>query len=344
MPALVYPETKHIEEIEQTLLPRLTIDSPIFKYFPFDSDDNHLIEWEQLDNYTGLQQLRGYNGLPMSVPRIGSKRYRAEPGVYGEFIPLDEEEMTRRRRRATYSSGPIKLNDLVAEAFKQLLTRRLNLVEKIVWDLLIAGTFSVAHPTTGVTYSGSYTPPQFTPSPLWSPANKATAAPLAGMRTFRDYGVGQSCSFGGNAVQFYNSVTARSILANTNADDLGGVLLGGGNTVNSLNNVNEVLIMNDIPKIVIYDEGYIDANGTFQYFIPTGKGLVIGKRKSGVALGRYRYTQNVNSPNGAPKPYSRVIIKGDKEIPASVEVHDGHNGGPLIQFPGSVIVVNAYVP
>jgi hypothetical protein len=279
------------------------------------------------------------------VARVGSKRYRAEPGVYGEFIALDEEELTTRRRRASYDGGPIRINDLVAEAFEQLLTRRINLIEKIGWDLIVKGVFSVAHKVnTGVTYTGSYTPPQLTPNPLWSPANKATATPLADMRTYRDYGVGQSCSFGGNAMQFCNSVTARAILANTNPDDLGGILMGGGNTVNSLTNVNEILVMNDIPKISIYDGGYVDETGTWQYFLPTGKVLVVGRRTSGVALGRYRYTRNINAPNAAPAPYSRVIMKGDKEVPASIEVHDGHNGGPLIQFPGSVIVVNAYTP
>lgn len=344
MATYVYPKTKQLEEVEQELLPRLTINSPLFTFFPFDSADSHLIEWEQKDNYTGTQQLRGYNGLPLNVSRIGSKRYRAEPGVYGEKIVLDEEELTTRRRRASYAGGPIRITDLVAEAQEQLLTRRINLIEKIGWNLLISGTFSVAHPNTGVTYTGSYTPPQLTPNPLWSPANKATATPLADMRTYRDYGVGQSCSFGGNARQYMNSVTARSILANTNADDLGGVLMGGGNTVNSLNNVNEILIMNDIPRIEIYDGGYLDDTGTWQYFIPTGKVLVVGRRTSGVALGKYRYTRNINSPNAAPAPYSRVIMLGEKEIPASIEVHDGHNGGPLIQFPGSVIVVNAYTP
>lgn len=340
---LDYPMTKRLEEIEQVLLPKLTIDSPLFTFFPFDSDDSHLLEWEQEDDYTGLAQLRGYNGLPLSVSMVGSKRYRSEPGVYGEFIALDEEILTRRRRQATYGGGPASYNDLIGKAFKKLLTRRLNLIEKIGWDLLISGAFSVAHPVTGWTYTGSYTPPQFTPNPLWSLANRATAEPLAGMRTYRDYGLGQSVNFGASAKQWMNSATARTILANTNPNDLGGRLIGGGNTVNSLDNVNQILLQNDIPPIAIYDGGWKNDAGVFQYFLPTGKGLVVGKRSGGAAIGKYRYTQNVNSPNAAPAPYSRVITKGPNvQIPLAIEVHDGHNGGPLIQFPGAIIVVNAF--
>jgi len=341
-PTYVYGKTKDIETIEQKLLPDLTGDNPIFSIFPFDSDRRHMIEWEQEDNYGGLQQLRGYNGLPLSVQLVGSKRYKAEPGVYGEHVTLDEEELSIRRERASYGGGPVDVRDLVGRAVRQLLVRRLNLVKKICWNLLVNGTFSVSHKISGVSYTGSYTPPTFTPNPLWN--QHATATPLKDMRGYKAYGVGQSCSFGAAAVQYMNWVTAEEILSNTNPDDLGGKLLGGGNTVNSLADVNKILLMNDVPPIKIHDDGYIDDNGTWQYDIPTGKAVVVGKRPSGARVGRYRYTININSPNSAAKPYTRVFDRSTDQVPGLIEVHDGHNGGPLVQFPGSVIVVNAYTP
>lgn len=342
MPTYVYPKTKEIEEVERKLLPKKTADSPLFKFMPFDSSRRHLIEWEQRDNCRGTQQLRGYNGQPLLVSRLGASRYRAEPGVYGEKIVLDEEELTIRRDRASYTGDRIDLSDLVGEAFEQLLVRRLNLVELVGWNLLIAGVFSVSHKLSGVVYTGSYTPPTFSPLVEWDVPG--TSTPLADQRGYKSFGVGQSCNFGAGATQYMNWVTAEAIMANTNDADLGGKLLGGGNTINSLKDVNTILLANDLPPIEIYDGGYEDENGTFQYFIPTGKALVVGRRTSGVALGKYRYTLNVNSPNAAPKPYSRVIDHSKDDIPAAVEVHDGHNGGPLIQFPGSVIVVNAFTP
>lgn len=342
-PTYVYGKTKHIEEIEQKLLPDLTASNPIFSLFPFDGDRRHMIEWEQEDNYSGTQQLRGYNGLPLSVTLVGSKRYKAEPGVYGEFVTLDEEELSIRRERASYGGdGPINVTDMVGRAAKQLLVRRLNLVRKVCWNLVLNGTFSVAHKITGVAYTGSYTPPTFTPNPLWNVP--ATSTPLKDMRAYKAFEIGQSCSFGTGAVQYCNWQTSETILANTNDDDLGGRLLGGGNTVNSLDDVNKLLVANGVPPLVVHNGGYPDDNGTWQYDIPEGKVLVVGKRPSGARVGKYRYTININSPSSAPKPYMRVFDRSTDQVPGLIEVHDGHNGGPLVQFPGSVIVVNAYSP
>lgn len=342
-PIYVYPKTKHIEEVEQKLLPDLSGSNPIFSIFPFDSDRRHLIEWEQEDNYIGTQQLRGYNGMPLSVTRVGAKRFKAEPGVYGEFVTLDEEELTIRRDRASYGGGgPIDVSDLVGVAAKQLLVRRLNLVRKICWNLLINGTFSVAHKITGVIYTGSYTPPSFTPNPLWN--QLSTATPLKDMRGYRAFEAGQSCSFGTGAVQYMNWATSVTLLSNANSNDLGKKLIGGGNTINGLDDVNKILLMNDVPPIVIHNDGYLDDSGTWQYDIPEGKVVVVGKRPSGARVGRYRYTLNINRSNAAPKPYMRVFDRSTDHVPGLIEVHDGHNGGPLVQFPGSVIVVNAYTP
>jgi hypothetical protein len=340
MPTYIYPDAVEIEEVEQKLLPVLTADDPIFGVFPFDSSDSDLLIWEQKDNFKGLQNLRGYNGRPLNITRAGSSRYIAEPGIYGDKVTLDERELSQRRRWATLSGGPINVTDMVGEAFEQLLTRRLNLVKKILWDLLISGSFSVASGSVpGVTYTGSYTQQAYTPSVVWS--TLATSTPLADMRTYRSFEAGQSCSFGATAVQLMNYVTANYLLNNTNANDLGGKRMGGGNTSNSLKDVNAILIMNDLPPVVIHNGGYIDESGTFNYFIPNGKVAVVGNRTTGRKAGRYRYTRNINSPNAAAAPYSRVIAKGDNEIPVSVEVHDGHNGGPVLQFPGSLIKVNA---
>jgi hypothetical protein len=337
-PTYVYPTTSEIEMVEQKLLPRLTADSPVFEVMPFDSSDAELLIWEQLDNFTGLQQLRGYNGKPQLVNRIGAKRYIAQPGVYGEYMPLDEHELTTRRRYGTLGGGPIDVSDLVAQRHEQLLNRRINLIEKICWDLLINGTFSISNPTNGVTYSGSYTQQTFTPTVPWN--TLATATPLADLRTLPSFEAGQSVSFRAGSFLICNYVTANYLLNNQNANDLFGKRIGGGNTTLTLNDVNNVFVMNDIPSIRVYNGGYIDSTNTWQYFIPNGKLLLVGRRVTGSRIGFYRFTRNVNSPNAAPTPYVRVIDHSVDTVPPVVEVHDGHNGGPVIQFPGSIIKIN----
>ena len=66
-----YPTATELMEIEQVKLPRLTADSPIFKLFPFEGKRSHLLEWEQEDNYGGMQQIRGLDGKPPRVATVG---------------------------------------------------------------------------------------------------------------------------------------------------------------------------------------------------------------------------------------------------------------------------------
>jgi hypothetical protein len=48
-------------------------------------------------------------------------------------------------------------------------------------------------------------------------------------------------------------------------------------------------------------------------------------------------TRNVNNANSAPGPYTKVIDRGELQVPRTIEVHDGHNGGPAIFYPSAVI-------
>jgi hypothetical protein len=94
-----------------------------------------------------------------------------------------------------------------------------------------------------------------------------------------------------------------------------------------------------LPKIVIYDEGYIDESNTFQLFVPNNKVVVIGKRPAGQTVGEYIFTFNANNPGGTPGPYMKIIDRGEETVPRKIEVHDGHNGGPALYFPGSIVVM-----
>src|SRR5688572_923526 len=94
--AFTYPTTKEIIQIERVKLPTLTADSPIFRLFPFQGRKAHILEWQQEDDWGGMQQIRGLGGMPPSVARVGMKGFMQKPGIYGEFIPVDETEMTVR--------------------------------------------------------------------------------------------------------------------------------------------------------------------------------------------------------------------------------------------------------
>src|SRR2546430_12903213 len=115
MLTVTFPTNNELIEIAQDKLPNLTADREIFKILPMRDHTSALLIWDQKDNYLGLQQVRGLNGEPGKVKRVGAKRYIMEPGVYGEFIPIDELEITLRRPLGTYT-GAIPIDDLVLEA------------------------------------------------------------------------------------------------------------------------------------------------------------------------------------------------------------------------------------
>jgi hypothetical protein len=335
VPIYTFPTASDLEQIEQVKLPRLVQSSPIFGLFPFEGKRSHVLEWEQRDNYVGLQQLRGLNGKPPRVNVVGAKSYLMRPGVYGEFMAIDEVERTLRRAYGTFNQ-PIDLSDLVMERQDQLLVRRLNRIEWLCWELVIKGYFQVADAKGANAHTSGYTQQIYTASVSWATA--ATAKPLEDLRAVQLLGRGQSGGFGAGAVAMVNQVTANRLLSNTNDNDLGGKFGNNGlGRVTSINGMNNILSMEGLPTVAVYDDGYYNEAGVWTQWIPDGVVIVIGRRDNGAPIGAFRYTFNVNNPGGEPAPYTRVIDRTEDTIPAEIEVHDGFNGGPVIFYPGSIV-------
>lgn len=337
MSEFIIPTSAELEAIAQDKLPRLTAQRPCFDWFPTQNADAAVLMWEQKDNYTGLQQIRGMNGEPPKITKVGVKRYLMEPGIYGEHSIIDELELTTRRQYGTFGS-PVDISDLVMDAQDQLLQRRIDRIELIVWTLGITGTFSVSGPSGGVLATDSYSTQTFSASVAWSTV--ATSTPLADFRAVQLLGRGHSVNFGASAKAYMNRVTANNMLANTNNADLYGRRTAGLGTFNSMPQINTLLAGDDLPQVVVYDEGYLNDSGTFVPFIPNNKVLVVGQRPANQPVGNYRFTRNANNPNLAPGPYQKVIDHGTDRVPRLIEVHDGHNGGPVIYYPSAFVAMS----
>lgn len=330
----VYPSSIVLQQVAQELVPKLLTARKVFDIMPTREVDSHLLEWEQKDNYLGLTQVRGLNGQPSRVTQTGGKRYQMTPGVYGEFSLIDELQLTTRRQWGSFSNT-IDVTDLTMEAQAKLLQRQYDRIEKMCWDLLVLGTFSVADGTS-VLHTDSYTTQTFSASVPW--ATVATATPLADFRAIQLKGRGYSLNFGAAATAYMNRTTWNSLLSNTNAADLGGRRGPGLATLNGPDDINRLWAMDDLPNIQIYDDGYLaDVTGTFTLFIPNNKVVVVGARRDGDALAEFRFTRNANNPSMAPGAYSRIIDDQD-DIPRSIQVHQGFNGGPVIFHPAAVVI------
>lgn len=338
MATFVFPDSAELRMIDRDLLPRMLADRPWSSFFPVEESDDYWLMWEQLDNYFGLQQARGLGGAPQRIKRLGSKRYTMEPGVYGEFSAIDEVELTRRRPPGTFGGPPIDITDLVVPEQERLMGRELDRIELIVWTLLTTGTFSVSTPQNTVVHTDSYTTQTFTATVGWG--TTATAHPLADLRAIKLLARGHSVRFDSSATLYVNSGTANNIYANGNATDLYGRRTAGLGTYNSPGQINQLLLGDNLPSITEYDAGYLDDSGTFQLFIPDNKGVLVGTRPNNTPVGAYRMTRNVNNPDLAPGSYSRVMDRGDEMVPRMIEVHKGHNGGPVIYYPSAIVLLN----
>jgi hypothetical protein len=341
MATFTYQTNAELNEIAQDKLPRLTQDRPIFELMPMEDTDASIIMWEQQDNYTGLQNLRGINGALPLIQQTGSKSYIERPGYYGEGELIDEIQLTERRQRGTFAT-PISVQDLISEKQDKLLQRRLDRIEWLGWTLLTTGQFSVFTKNNVLAHQGAYTIQQYTATVPW--ATVATATPLADMSAVQLLARGHSVNLGAQATAWVNRKTYNNLRSNGNAVDLYGRRTAGLGTANNLEQINSIFLGDDLPTIRIYDEGYLaDVTGTFTPFIADATVLVTGKRPAGQPIAKYKMTRNANSPAMTPGAYMYVTNKTGEDADGnapSIGVFDTHNGGPALYFPAALCIMH----
>lgn len=332
MPEYVYPTAIRLQQVAAENAPRLMAGRVIFDIMPIVNVEDDVLAWEQRDNFTGLQAIRGLNGEPPRVKHTGGKRYLAEPGYYGEYEMIDERELTRRRAWGNLAGGVVDATDLVLDRQEKLQARELDRQEQIGWAS-IQGTYSVADGTS-VLATDTWAPQTFSAGVPW--ATVATATPLADLRAVQLKARGFSVDFGTRATAYMNRTTMNNMLGNTNPADLGAQRAVSFSPLIGEGELNQRLGAAGLPGIMPYDQGYIDDTGTFQLFIPNNKVYVVGARLDGDPICEYRVTRNA-SLDGRSGSYS--FAKVDDEPPMNIRVHRGHNGGPVILHAAAIVVM-----
>jgi hypothetical protein len=328
-----YPLAATIQEVARDFAPRLQAGRAIFDILPTRDYPSDNVVWEQRDNYVGLMQVRGLNGEPPKVSPTGFKQYIMPPGVYGEWAPVSEADITERRSPGTFGT-PMAVDDLIADRQTMLLGRCWDRFEWVGWTLLTTGTFSVTNIAGATTHTDSYTTQTFSASVPW--ATSATATPLADLSAVALLARGSNVSFGADARAYMNRKTFNYLRSNGNSADLYGRRTGGFGTVNNQQDINTLLTGDDLPRVVVYDNGYLAP--TWTPFIPDNKVVVVGKRLNGDRIGEFLITKNANTtPMGSPGIYSKV--KELDEPPGGLRVHVGANFGPALYYPSSIVVM-----
>lgn len=339
-------------QILPDLLNRDRADRVGLQLFPTVNSESYFVRWAQRDNAYGLMQMRGLDGQPPRVQRVGTTTFVYEPGVYGEHVVITEREILTRAA-PTNLEIPIPIGDLVAEADQLLITRESDRMEANVWNLIGTGTLSIPLPgPNGVqVYQDTYAIQTYTAPVPW--ATSATATPIQNFQTIQQLQLGHGCSFGADATAYMNQYTANLLMNNNNNNDFGGRRSAIGSTLNSIGSFSDYFQAQNLPRVRVYDAGYqlnplsgtvTNASTQFQKFIPNGRVIIVGNRPGNQPVGEWKQTIQAMQPGGMPsagayrfiKDYSRGLNCA-LEVPPKLEVHRGFNGGCCIYFPSAII-------
>lgn len=338
MSTYTFASNATMREIEPVFLAELMKDDPLKDFFPDEIADDDLLIWEQEDFITGLQQWRGLDGPPLVTKALGVNQFMAPPGYYGEFIPISETEITRRRRIGTFAE-PIDLSDVQLRRQKQLWVRRRQLIRKILWDLCSLGLYQITDITGAVVKAAGMTVRSYIAPFSWS--NFTQSGPLADFTAVRFFQRGVSADFGRAALACMNLTTFANFRQNLNPSDVYGRRTQGLGTFNSFDQLQGLLTGDDLPKILVYDEVYYDDAKVKHTLIPDNTVVVLAPRASRAPIGAYRFTRNASNIGAAPGAYSFTVDSRQfGRLPATIECHDGHNGGPVVYFPSSIGVMS----
>jgi hypothetical protein len=348
-----YPSSRTLRRIAPERIVDLQRPRPTFQVFPVRDYPVWRLEWEQRDNYRGFQQLRGLNGQPSYVTMVGARRFSQEPAVFGEYMAVDEQQMTVRAQMAgtaignitaeeESAFGPVDISDLVRERQDYLGLRETDLLEWQHWAMLLNGTFTLLGPL-GAVYAATFAVQTATFSDWTDHVNATPYQDLLGLKVLT---IGKSVNFGAGAVAWGNSTTTTNMLLNRNPNDIGGMRIAQGiarvGVPATLDDINTIFRAGGLATVKEYDEGYNrESDGAFVRWLPDNVLSIWGQRTNGDALGEYRMVRNVNNPNNAPGRYTKVIDTLDREVPRRITVHQGHNGGLVLFYPSAIVRANA---
>lgn len=351
-----YQDTAALTKIAPELIQANAMGDPIFEFFPITQHSQVKLRWTIKDNYTGLMNLRGYDGAPTRVLRPGETMFEELPGVYGEFGQLDEQELTERA--AGFPADltiPMNVGDMVTEWQSVLTTRQVQRMKQVTWLLATTHSLAIPLPAGGIGHQVSFAGQALTVGTLWSNLNSST--PLHDLRQLQFlYGRGTSNNFMAQATALMNQKTAGYLMDNRNAADLGGIRAEYGNTVvNSVDDVNKILLSQGAPKIRIWDDSYQMPTGTagttagaqpgntYQLFLPDGIVLVIAQRPGNEKPGQFMWTKHmVNGGGTSAYAFINDYTKNNGGlvlVPPKIEVHQGFNGGPVQTRPSQTVTM-----
>jgi hypothetical protein len=330
-----------VRKLAERRIPRAMEDRLGLKIFPLGTVNETKLIYERLDLWRGLQYARGVGGTFGRLKRPNVSQLQVDPGHYGDIYQITEADLESLRQIGSWTEFDTQ-GDHTKRATTWLTERFLDRVEKNIWDICLTGTFEAATEGGTPLMTPVFEIDAATPPTLFNNLSASTPRRWLHEQIIRLNQRGFAVDYS-KAIFACNSNTAKMILDNTNAADIGGRRLAPSVTVNSLEEVNSILLSNGIPKITCYDGvWYPEGTGGPNLFIPDGKMVLAGRRKDGEQIGQYRLTKSAFNKNSAPGEFYQVLDYRDTTGDARIDIKMGHNGGPVPLYVEAMSVFNVY--
>jgi len=308
----------------------LTEVAPIIEF------ETQRVRWDELDTDRGMTSPHAMDSDPRIDKRPGSKTREYEPIPFKESDVIKESELLRARELGTIGNV-VNIDRLVARVMKARADKSKIRAEWCVWQMA-QGALTVDE--NGVKVAETFPVQTFDAAVGW--ATVATATPLKDWETSCMKFRGPTGASPQGAIGYMNQKTANDLLNNKNENDLWG--FRGQNFMSLTFSLKQVTsIFEDrglaIPKV--YDGGYVDRNGDFQFFIPDGVVIIKGKRQLNQAVANFATTPSLHrkTPAGvnAPGFFSILEINGQPNTGAGVVLSElGNASNPQIKHTGGV--------
>lgn len=335
----------------------------LLEALPLVHEKEDLLIYEQHENGYGLLSLRGLGGQPDVTTAPGIRRYAVAPGYYGERCELPETEMTKSRDPGS-PNLPAKPEERIAIMTQYQAAKSVNRIRQVIADFLRTGKFTnksasgrvvhtdqienyttIAIATTSLPKTGGTT------GPAWSDA--ANAKPLTDLMAIKlELEFGTSSEFGPNSKLLCNPDVIVDLFKTSQVQDTYRDRFGA--TMNSPQQLDELLVGFGLPKLVPYKKGYFPTldnaikRESFTRILPSRSMIWLGSRPKGQKLGKFVLSRNmgVDPPAGTGQsPYRvasadkyawaegiHVLLEYYAKMPFRWELDVCMNGGPVVHF------------
>lgn len=349
MLTLTYPTNLQLDMLLQEYVTDTTGLVGLSEFAPITSFETQRVRWDELDAERGMTAPHAMDADPRIDKRPGSKTREYEPIPFKESDVIKESELLRARELGTLGNV-VNIDRVVARVMKSRADKTKIRAEWCVWQMA-QGVIDVNE--NGVLVHETFPIQTFDPVVAWDVF--ATATPFkdwqAACMKFRGpIGATAKGGFG-----YMNQKTCNHMLNNRNEDDLWGMLQRRfTSTEFGLKEVTTIFEDFGLATPKVYDGGYVDRNGDYQFFVPDDVVIVKGKRQLNQVIANFATTPSlhrrtpagVNAPgffsileiNGRPNDGAGVVLSelGDSSNP-QIKHTGGVYGGPVCWYPRSIV-------